>query len=286
MRVKELYMNYLTNSGIFGFMSSAPWFDITKAQDLQIMYVGIRSGSKLVSPLVLDMLEGNNLTVPDDTVNQTLASILLSNFGTKWKKLYDTLSFEYNPIENYSMTEEGVDTKEGNSSDTLTHGLKTVKNSTNTQTNDLTTIDDSVNTLKQVDSTELGNKTVTDSDGTEKIFGFNSTSGSNSNSASGKTTTTNSGTDTKTVTNSGGIIDTVTNTGTVINALEDSTTNSGNDTTTNEHTDTTNHKLKRSGNIGVTTSQQMIQSERELWMWNYFDSVFSDIDTFLTIPIY
>lgn len=44
--------------------------------------------------------------------------------------------------------------------------------------------------------------------------------------------------------------------------------------------------LTRSGNIGVTTSQQMLQSERDLWMWSYFDVVFADIDKLLCLSIY
>ena len=45
--------------------------------------------------------------------------------------------------------------------------------------------------------------------------------------------------------------------------------------------------LRRSGNIGVTTSQQMIQSERDLWLWNFFqDVVFKDISKVLTLSIY
>ena len=45
--------------------------------------------------------------------------------------------------------------------------------------------------------------------------------------------------------------------------------------------------LTRSGNIGVTTSQQMIQSERDLWLWNFFqDVVFKDISKVLTLSIY
>lgn len=44
--------------------------------------------------------------------------------------------------------------------------------------------------------------------------------------------------------------------------------------------------LTRKGNIGVTTSQQMIQSEVDLWRWNFFRSVFSDIDSVLTLKIY
>lgn len=42
----------------------------------------------------------------------------------------------------------------------------------------------------------------------------------------------------------------------------------------------------RSGNIGVTTTQQMILAEREVWMWNFFDQVYKDIDSVLSLPFY
>lgn len=45
-------------------------------------------------------------------------------------------------------------------------------------------------------------------------------------------------------------------------------------------------ELTRSGNIGVTTTQQMAQSEIELRKWLYFESVFKDIDNILTLSIY
>ena len=53
------------------------------------------------------------------------------------------------------------------------------------------------------------------------------------------------------------------------------------------NTDTRNYKLTRSGNIGVTTSQEMIESERKLWLWDFFDNiVYPDIDKILTIQTY
>lgn len=53
------------------------------------------------------------------------------------------------------------------------------------------------------------------------------------------------------------------------------------------NTDTRNYRLTRSGNIGVTTSQQMVESERKLWLWDFFDSiVYPDIDRVLTINMY
>lgn len=42
----------------------------------------------------------------------------------------------------------------------------------------------------------------------------------------------------------------------------------------------------RSGNIGVTTTQAMLTAEREVWMWNFFDQVYRDIDSVLSLPFY
>lgn len=51
-------------------------------------------------------------------------------------------------------------------------------------------------------------------------------------------------------------------------------------------TSNTTHHLTRRGNIGVTTSQQMLESEYELRKRHFFEQVFADIDKALTIPIY
>lgn len=55
------------------------------------------------------------------------------------------------------------------------------------------------------------------------------------------------------------------------------------DTTDNRVEDET---LTRAGNIGVTTTQQMLTAERELWLWNYFDQIYKDIDSVLALPFY
>lgn len=44
------------------------------------------------------------------------------------------------------------------------------------------------------------------------------------------------------------------------------------------------HTLNRHGNIGVTTSQQMLESEYELRKRHFFDTVYSDLDSILTLP--
>lgn len=55
--------------------------------------------------------------------------------------------------------------------------------------------------------------------------------------------------------------------------------------------DIANHEIEditrtRAGNIGVTTTQQMLSQERELWNWNFINQMFKDIDSVLTLRIY
>jgi hypothetical protein len=53
-----------------------------------------------------------------------------------------------------------------------------------------------------------------------------------------------------------------------------------------EASGTEHYKLTRSGNIGVTTTQQMLESEIALWRWNFFEQVFSDIDKELALSVF
>lgn len=66
----------------------------------------------------------------------------------------------------------------------------------------------------------------------------------------------------------------------------DSSNNTKNFTENNTDDNTIERELKRSGNIGVTTSAQMIRENIELWKWNYFEQIFSDIDKIMSIGVY
>ena len=74
------------------------------------------------------------------------------------------------------------------------------------------------------------------------------------------------------------------------NKLDGSETYSGTDSIENLRTDNLSHEIERnssiSGNIGVATSQQMLESEINLWKWNFFNNIFKDIDKVLCINIY
>lgn len=73
-----------------------------------------------------------------------------------------------------------------------------------------------------------------------------------------------------------------TNTANNTNTRDLTDTETGTDTTTGENT----RKLTRTGNIGTNTFQNLLQQERNIWMYDFFEQVFKDVDSVLTIPIY
>ena len=152
----------------------------------------------------------------------------------KWEK---ALNIEYDPLYNYDRTEEYTDTHDG----TLT------SNGGNTQTNNLTNSTD----ITRTDNLSTTNdETVTHS---EKAFNDLSYVGTTQDVVD------QDGSQTGTVRNAG----TVTDTGTV--------TNVNNNTDKSEYTNT--HKARLFGNIGVTTSQQMLQSELDIARWNLYEHI-------------
>ena len=57
-------------------------------------------------------------------------------------------------------------------------------------------------------------------------------------------------------------------------------------TSTNALLNDNMRELTRKGNIGVTSSQQLINSEIELREYNFIEAIYSDIDSILTLKIY
>ena len=57
-------------------------------------------------------------------------------------------------------------------------------------------------------------------------------------------------------------------------------------TTDYDNERTIDRTLTRHGNIGVTTSQQMLQSELELRSYKFFEDVYKDIDSILCLMVY
>jgi len=232
-----------TGNGIFTALQDMliPWQGLNMETELDLEYYNNISGSKIVSPLVYSLINDDEITTNDLTI---LATVIFKIYSVRWNKLWDTLSFEYDPIQNYSMTETMKDDET-----VIDYGKVKTIGGTNTRTPNLTETE----TPNITRETELNR------------YGFNSSD----------PVPTDTGSETQTGTN------TTTTTGTDETEIDSTETDSGSDTHTRNYT------LSRAGNIGVTTSQQMIESERKLWMWDFFhDIVFPDIDRVLTINIY
>lgn len=274
-KLNEVFSTWQANLALFDCLNllDVPWKDDVASMPLNYEYIGNRSGDKYCAPIVTKLLHNGVLST---TSIDTLCNILFALYNENWTKQYATLSAVYNPIENYNMTETMTnDTTEVEHGHVLTRVLNTTDERTPNVTEERT---DDLTHGKTGTETTTPDLTSTTDNG---ITGFNSATDVHT----GETQTTNTGTNeveyNTSDTDSGTV--TTTTTGT------DTTTQSGSITDTNSGTDTHTHsyELTRSGNIGVTTSQQMIQSEHDLWKWNFFnDIVFPDIDRVLTLMIY
>lgn len=201
-----------------------------------------------------------NFVVPDDVDSATaVASICMDNaelelmypepdtmkfliglWSTRmlpvWERVLAAINAEYNPLENYNRTESWTDTE-----DEDTTNSSSLSN-TGSETGSKTT---------GISETDTGSSTRTPNlTDTHKVVGFNDTAFTNASQ--------DSHTGTEGVSTSTTIANTTTESTTL--STSDSATGSGSGTKDK----TTVHSGNVSGNIGVTTSQQMLNQELEV----------------------
>ena len=228
----------------------------------------------------------------------------------KWIDLYATTVLEYNPIENYNRTDDMTDAETRNlaKNEIQTRLLA----GSNNETRDLAGSSDETKNLagSSLETRDLatsinGTTDTTDSDvqgGTnssqKQVAGYNSNTLQTSevdtqtlgatNDKTVATITEQLGTDTGTVTmgttETGTDNTATTDTGTVNTATTDTGTieNAGSDTGTVTLNKTGNSK----GNIGVTTTQQMIQQERDVVQFNMYDYITESFKNRFCILVY
>ena len=218
--------------GIFTRIMTAhevPWAEddtITGAL-LDFEYMLNQSGDKIISPAVEKRLTDGELSTEDFN---KLCDVAWMMYGKRWARLWEILTAEFNPLNNYDMSETKY----------IDHGHVETNSGTDT-------------------TNRTGTDTITHTGDTEnEVSAFNSS------------TYQDSAKDTQNLTD----LDTRNMTDALVHGHI--LTNSGRDTET----------LTRSGNIGVTTSQQMAQSSLDLWKWNFFYDIFRDVDSIFTITTY
>lgn len=277
VKMKTAYPQMITGDGIFNDLQSydVPWADANINEILDIAYYN-HSANKVCGNFISSSVDDDN-SLPQAKRN-TIANMLFVLFGVRWSKLWATNDVEYNPIQNYNMTES--ETISGTHSDTDTE-TGTIGNSGTDSTAHTGTVTNARTEQHTgtVDYDKSETQTGTNSD---NVFGFNSSNAVPSESSTASTTTINDDRDTYNETKTDNNTETLNNT----DARTIANTETHNMTNTNEGENETERTLTRSGNIGVTTSQQMLQSERELWDWNFFNTVFEDIDKTLCLSVY
>lgn len=229
------------------------------------------------------------------TLKTDIATLFDSRKYT-WGKLYETTLLEYNPIENYSMTERENATMEVTSTqgaqintDTNDYGAISVKKSevigaqTNTETatigeqSRLTTM----NIGEQVTEGSTINETAPySSDGYQS-----DTKSIDSITSGAKSDSTQEHNEAYTNTNEqtfGAKDNTYTTTTDGRKDILKKEIGSKSDT----NNSTNNRELTRSGNIGVTTSQQMIESERQVAMFNFIQIVAHEVVRLISSDMY
>lgn len=310
----DVFPDWLTTGGIFTALSDMPWSDDITGSTLDIEYYGNVSGEKAVSPLI-DKLCDTSGTLSASSINK-LVDVIKARYEIPWSKLYNTLSIQYNPLHNFKVETTVTPNLEIKKTPNLTHTSTSSNSNTTTYGGTETVTDNTTETVTDnTTETRTPNLTTEETNEEETIvsiqntdesrqYGFNSSEAVPTDETEGDITNTTTKDPTKnvnTTTDTG--TETVANTGTTTTANTGSTTtaNTGSDTNSEQGlvttTDTGTDTEKRTGTektetegfraiYGMQSQQVLLDEERKSWLWQFFDVVFRDVDTVLTIPIY
>lgn len=237
--------------------SNVPWGDSVEDGILDMEYLLNHSGGKFCAPIIKSLIERGGAYVNDAGTLSTqsvyiLAKIIVGKYKQNWKRLWDSNVASYSPIHNYDMYEErDLATTEDETIDT--DGTLARSGTESTQYGRVETVGHG-RTNEQMSYKYGINTNTSDPKPSDKV----------NNTEGGTTTTTLSGTDTDT------------------RNLTDTT----DEIRTKDNDGTEHEEIHRYGNIGVTTTQKLLQEERQLWLWNYFDQIFSDLDKELALAFH
>lgn len=260
-RIKDAYPLAWEGNGIFTDLAAfnVPWADAKQASALDLLYIN-HSGEKIQARIIRNNV--NTEGVLDTAERGHIAQALYNMYAESWAKLWATMTVEYSPIENYRMTETETVDRDGTTSGTDTGTVAHQGTDTETHTGTDTETHTGTDTTVTARTEERG------------IYGFDSSTASDSDSAVINETAT----DTKNLTD--------TRTLNLTDGAQRNETETRNLANSGTHSDTEERELTRYGNIGVTTSQQMITAEREVWLWLYFEQIFNDVDKVIALQTY
>lgn len=272
MKLKNAFP--LINVGIFDYMGETPPWNQICDNVVMNNTLYFTYGERLAAPVLsyfmcndkTPALDENTLHTIDDADANAIAQMILARYGEKWKRMLAINNAEYNPLNNYDMTEKEAVSSSGK--ETGTRAGEYSKNAANTNTTE-TSVKSNTDSVSARTQTQSG-----DSD--NSIYAFNSVDAVPSNAANAENKTADSETG-KTDANSAENVKSASSETGVGKNSENNTVNK---------IDSTTRTLTRSGNIGVTTSVQMLEQERNFWVWSYIRVIIEDVADFLAIGVY
>lgn len=286
--------NFTDNDGIFTYLNTynVPWKNDIDVDILDLDY-HTKHGTKVIGKAVKTFLTNDGLST---TNKQKLAKLIYYKNKVKWEELYSSLGLydEFNPLYNTDWSETERIEHRGTNGKTFNIGQKSTTFSKGQQIN---------NSSKgaQTNNNTIGSQTFTEG-------AQSNTTGAQSNSVEGQVSAENvssySNKD-KSTESLGARTDSI---GEKINtnstrsdsvtegARQDSYTDGARQDTniegaqTNSENGTDNfvdiHTIERAGNIGITSSDQLIAGFRKIVNWQFFDQVYEDINDVLVLSVY
>ena len=274
MIFKDLF-NYVTNKNVslINAIDKDYLTDYYNNSDMYDIYFLTMYKSLILNDTIENCITDDNITL----YNNIIKSVILIN-DYKYNKLYQTTLLEYNPIWNVdgkTITTYGsytVDNLIGENEVTNTYGEHSDNYVVGAKT------DTSINDYGERINVN-GERITTD---TQSLQAYDSTDYVNTNknvSNQSEVTDTQSAYQDK-LTNTTSQSTNTTNFGKVENKINNGSR--ADKETYSEHKDT----IEKQGNIGVTSTQNLINQEREVAMFSFYNVLFNDIIDFITIGVY
>lgn len=288
---KQIMRNAFPNAGTSGALfanmgSGMPWSElISNAIELDNMYFESHSGDKFCANIVYQFLDTDGECT---TAGKTaLAGMLRRRFIYSWAHLWDAYTIQYN------LDRDWFTHRTARTDDDLKHG-KTVNgskvyNDSMTRTDNLTETRDDTRTdnLHEAhDDTRTDNLSVS-STNLNSVYGYNTASTDGVPSDKSVASESNTGTQRNagTVDNTG----TERNAGTTLNTGTQTNQDSYSEATSSTDSGTDERDISEAEDAYGLRShsiQDLIESEKTVWVWDYFEQVFRDIDSVLCLKIF
>ena len=246
-------------------------YDSSVLDDLALPPELEASRETIVNNLLLESAE-LEILFPDPVTLKTAVKFWSRKSLPVWQELYDTTQYEYNPIWNKDGTFTELETRNlaGTSSNTETRNL--AGTSSNTETRNL------AGTSSNTETRNLAGGEQESGSGSDNtinyVYGYNSETKAKESETEDDSTYSrnNQSTQTGTIANQGNTSDT----GTIANQGNTSDTGTIANQGNTSDTGTVRRERTEQGNIGITSTQELIEKQRAVVEFNIMDRIIKD----------